>query len=223
MSVSSNAKNHVNKDEKRRIKRTYKRNYRSPIIRPIAITAFGIASIITAVMMLSSGAYFVAYTSSIHAKWYTLQLQSSYWLTNVADLIPSSLMHVTEANIAAFGVIAMALAAVPAIVSFGLFRGRSWSWNASIIFFAIASASLLLTIGSGGEGSGIQVQGQGIAANSIVQSLLYAGLSIAVLYYLTRARVKTFFGKNATTDDSRNSMQHQSPTMPSARHHEPKS
>jgi heme O synthase-like polyprenyltransferase len=67
MSVSSNAKNHVNKDEKRRIKRTYKRNYRSPIIRPVAITAFGIASIITAVMMLSSGAYFVAYTSSIHA------------------------------------------------------------------------------------------------------------------------------------------------------------
>jgi hypothetical protein len=133
MSVSSNAKNHVNKDEKRRIKRTYKRHYRSRIIRPVAIAALGIASIITAVMMLSSGAYFVAYTS-IHAKWYTLQLQSSYWLTNVADLIPSSLMHVTEANIAAFGVITMALAAVPAIVSFGLFRGRSWSWNASIIF-----------------------------------------------------------------------------------------
>ena len=83
-------------------------------------------------------------------------------------------------------------------------------------FFAIASASLLLTIGSRGEGSDIQAQGQGISANSIVQSLLYAGLSIAVLYYLTRARVKMFFGKNATTDDSRNSMQHQSPTMPSA-------
>ena len=88
--------------------------------------------------------------------------------------------------------------------------------NPPIIFFAVASASLLLTVGSRGEGSGIQAQGQGISAINIVQSLLYASLSITVLYYLTRARVMTFFGKNATTDDSRNSMQHQSPTMPSA-------
>jgi hypothetical protein len=221
MSLNSDDKNHDKKeDENKRTKRntgTYKKNDKPSIKRPLGVSALGTASIAATAVMLSSGAYFETYAPSIHAEWHTSPRQSSlHWLANSVNLIPSSLVHVTEANIAAFGVITMALAAVPAIVSFGLFRGRSWSWNASIIFFAVASASLLLTIGSRGEGSGIQAQGQGISANSIVQSLLYAGLSIAVLYYLTRARVKTFFGKNATTDDSRNSMQHQSPTMPSA-------
>jgi hypothetical protein len=218
MSLNSDDKNHDNKDEDRSV-RSYGRDDKPPIRRPMAITALGIASIAALVMMLSFGAYFVAYAPSIHAEWHTSPSQSSYWWSaNPADLIPSSpapLVHVTEANIAAFGGITMILAALPAIVSFGLLRGRSWSWNASIIFFAVASASLLLTVSSRGEGS-IQVQGQGISANSIVQSLLYAGLSIAVLYYLTRARIKTFFGKNATSDDSRNSMQHQSPTIPSS-------
>ena len=52
---------------------------------------------------------------------------SLYWLANSVNLIPSSLVHITEANIAAFGVITMVLAAIPAIVSSELFRGRSWS------------------------------------------------------------------------------------------------
>lgn len=124
-------------------------------------------------------------------------------------------MHITEATIATFGAISMALSAVPAIISFGLFRGRAWSWCATVIFFAVASASLLLTIGSR-EGGSIQAQREGIAANTVVQSLVYAGLSIAVLYYLTRPRVKIFFGKAAINDDNinTNTIQHQPPTMP---------
>jgi hypothetical protein len=62
------------------------------------------------------------------------------------------------------------------------------------------------------------VQGEGIVANTISQLLVYAGLSIATIYYLTRPRVKTFSPKNVTNDDnsSSNSIQHQSPTMPSS-------
>ena len=218
MSRNSDDKNHDNKEDEnkrmRRIRRRYERNDKPSIRRPMGVSALAIALIAVAVVMLSSGAYFVAYAPSIHADWHTSSRQFSYWLANSSDLIPSSLVHVTEANIAAFGVISMALAAVPAIVSFGLFRGRSWSWNASIIFFAVASASLLLTIGV--RGGNIQVQGEGITANTVVQLLVYAGLSIAVLYYLTRPRVKTFFGKNGTSDDNNsNSMPHQAPNMPS--------
>jgi hypothetical protein len=217
MSLNSDDKNHDNKDEDRSV-RSYGRDDKPPIRRPMAITALGIASIAALVMILSFGAYFVAYAPSIHAEWHTSPSQSSYWWSaNPADLIPSSpapLVHVTEANIAAFGGITMILAALPAIVSFGLLRGRSWSWNASIVFFAVAAASLLLTISSRGS---IQEQGQVIAANSVIQSLIYAGLSIAVLYYLTRPRRKTFFGKSATSDgNNSNSMQHQSPTIPSS-------
>ena len=223
---SDNNKNHGKKKEDenkrtRRIRRTYERNDKLSIRRPIGISGLSIASISAAVVMLSSGTYFIAYAHSIHAEWHTSppSQSSSYWLANPADLIlSSSLVHITEANIATFGWITIALAAVPATVSFGLFRGRSWSWNASIIFFAVASASLLLTISSRGGGS-IQVQEEEIAVNSVVQSLVYAGLSIAALYYLTRPQVKTFFGKNVATDDdnnSTNSMQHQSPTIPSS-------
>lgn len=223
MSLNSNDKNHDNKNEDRsmrRKRRSYGRNDKPPIRRPMGITALGIASIAAAVMMLSFGTYFVAYAPSIHAEWHTSPSYSSYWWSaNPADLIPSlspaPLVHVTEVTIAAFGAIIMVLAALPAIVSFGLLRGRSWSWNASIIFFALAAASLLLTISSRGS---IQEQGQVIAANSAVQSLIYAGLSIAILYYLMRPRVKTFFGKSVTSDDSNNSnsnsRQHQLPTVP---------
>jgi hypothetical protein len=77
----------------------------------------------------------------------------------------------------------------------------------------------LLTFSNRGGGS-IQVQEEEIGVNSVVQSLVYAGLSIAALYYLTRPRVKTFFGKNIATNDddnnSSNSMQDQSPTMSSS-------
>ena len=82
----------------------------------------------------------------------------------------------------------------------------------------MTSASLLLTFSNRGGGS-IQVQEEEIGVNSVVQSLVYAGLSIAALYYLTRPRVKTFFGKNIATNDDNNrdkSMQHQSPTVPSS-------
>jgi hypothetical protein len=226
MSLNSDNKNLHKKEEDenkrtRRIRRTYKRNDKPSIRRPMGVSALGVASIAAAVVMLSSGAYFIAYAPSIHAEWHTsAPRQSSYFLANPSDLIPSSsFVHLTEADIATFGWITIALASVPALVSFGLFRGRSWSWSASIIFFAVASASLLLTIGSrGGGGGGIQVQEEGIAANGIVQSLVYAGLSISALYYLTRSCVKTFFGKNATIDDDNsgsNSVQHQSPTVPS--------
>jgi hypothetical protein len=223
MSLNSDDKNNHHKkeeDENKRTRRTYERNDKPSIRRPMGVSALGIASIAAAVVMLSSGAYFVAYAPSIHAEWHTSSSQSSYWSANPADLIPSlsPLLHVTEADIDTFGWITVALATVPAFVSFGLFRGRSWSWNVSVLFFAVASASLLLTIGTRGGGGNIQVQGEGIVANTIVQSLLYAGLSIATLYYLTRPQVKTFFGKNVTTDvnSGSNSMQHQSPTMPSS-------
>jgi len=222
MSLNSDNKNLDKKEEDenkstRRI-RTYKRNDKPSIRRPMGVSALGVASIAAAVVMLSSGAYFIAYAPSIHAEWHSsAPRQSSYFLANPSDLIPSSsFVHLTEADIATFGWITIALASVPALVSFGLFRGRSWSWNALLIFFALALASLLLTIGSKGGGS-MEVQGEGIVANTISQLLVYAGLSIATIYYLTRPRVKTFSPKNVTNDDnsSSNSIQHQSPTVPS--------
>jgi hypothetical protein len=132
MSLNSDDKNHDKKeDENKRTKRdtgTYEKNDKPSIKRPLGVSALGTTSIAATAVMLSSGAYFVTYAPFIHAEWHTSPRQSSlHWLANSVNLIPSSLVHVTEANIAAFGVITMALAAVPAIVSFGLFRGRSWS------------------------------------------------------------------------------------------------
>jgi hypothetical protein len=230
IAMSLNPDNNKNNDKKednenkrtRRIRRTYKRNDKPPIRRPMGVSALSISSIAATVVMLSSGAYFIAYAPSIHAEWHTSppRQSSSYWLANPSYLIPSSsLVHITEVHIATFGWITIALASVPALVSFGLFLGRLWSWNASIIFFAVTSASLLLTFSNRGGGS-IQVQEEEIGVNSVVQSLVYGGLSIVALYYLTRPRVKTFFGKNIATNDddnnSSNSMQDQSPTMSSS-------
>lgn len=62
MSLNSDDKNYHNKNEdrsrrRRRWRRSYGRNDKPPIIRPMGITALGIASIAAAVMMLSVGTY----------------------------------------------------------------------------------------------------------------------------------------------------------------------
>jgi len=68
--MSLNSDNNKNNDKKkednenkrtRRIGRTYKRNDKPSIVRPIGVSALSIASIAVAVGMLSSGAYFIAY------------------------------------------------------------------------------------------------------------------------------------------------------------------
>jgi hypothetical protein len=123
MSLNSDDKNNDKKEHEnkrtRRIRRIYERNDKPPIRRPMGVSALSIASIAATVVMLSSGAYFIAYAPSIHAEWHTSppRQSSSYWLANPAYLIPSSsLVHITEADIATFGWITIALASVPALV-----------------------------------------------------------------------------------------------------------
>jgi hypothetical protein len=69
-----------NKRTRRRIgiRRTYQRNDKPSTSRPMGVSALAIASIAAAVVMLSSGAYFVAYASSTHSEWHTSLRESSY-------------------------------------------------------------------------------------------------------------------------------------------------
>lgn len=66
------------------------------------------------------------------------------------------------------------------ILAYGLWNGRSWAWIWTLIFSIVG---LIISI------IGITV---GVGIIGIV---IYA----IIIYYLTRARVKAFFGKAATT------------------------
>ena len=85
-----------------------------------------------------------------------------------------------------FSLIAFAMvifAIVSLVLAFGLWNARGWAWTWTLI------SSIL----------GLVVSIIGIAVGvGIIGIVIYA----VIIYYLTRARVKAFFGKGGTTSGS---------------------
>jgi lysylphosphatidylglycerol synthetase-like protein (DUF2156 family) len=94
------------------------------------------------------------------------------WLGVLAGHGPTGLML----SLAAFGTIIAGILSF--VLAFGLWKGRQWAWTWTLIFSIIGLVTSILAIGVG------------IGIIGIVVYLI-------IIYYLTRARVKTYFGKAA--------------------------
>jgi uncharacterized membrane protein (DUF2068 family) len=67
------------------------------------------------------------------------------------------------------------------IVSYGLLKGKGWAWSITLILSYIGIALGVASI---------------ISGNFL--SIIHLIINIAVIYYLYRTHVKTFFGKSVT-------------------------
>ena len=67
------------------------------------------------------------------------------------------------------------------VVSYGLLKGKGWAWSITLILSYIGIALGIASIISGN-----------------LLSIIHLIINIAVIYYLYRPRVKTFFGKSVT-------------------------
>lgn len=85
-----------------------------------------------------------------------------------------------SAIVIVFGVVVLLIGILYLATGIGFFGGRGWSWTLGMIVSVISLILAIVQIAFGNVGS--------------VLSLIVSGL---ILYYLTRTRVKAFFGKAA--------------------------
>ncbi len=116
------------KNEGIRIRDWLRNKNAKPVVeRPFGVTLLAVAAISGAMIMVSAGSFLVTYAPLIHRGWHSLNFESSYW-SSTASILKESMpfLHVNESLIILFGQITTTLAIIPAVISFGLLRGRSW-------------------------------------------------------------------------------------------------
>jgi hypothetical protein len=110
---------------------------------------------------------------------FSLVVASVYlsWLGILAGVAPAGLLL----SLVSFG--SFIAGVLSFVLGYGLWKGRGWAWTWTLIF------SIL----------GLIVSIVGIAVGiGIIGVVIYA----IIIYYLTRARVKAFFGKGSATTRS---------------------
>lgn len=92
------------------------------------------------------------------------------WLGVLAGLGPTGLVL----SLVSFGSIVAGILSF--VLAYGLWKGRTWAWTWTLIFSIIGLVASIIAI---------------VAGVGILGVVIYA----IIIYYLTRARVKAFFGK----------------------------
>lgn len=107
-----------------------------------------------------------------------------------------------------FGILSAALGAVLLVVgigyiimSYGLLKGKGWAWTITIILTLIGIAINIISAITGGVSHMSTINNMNGDANSyiygIVGSAIGIAISVVIIYYLYRPRVKLFFGKTS--------------------------
>ena len=107
-----------------------------------------------------------------------------------------------------FGILSAALGAVLLVVgigyiimSYGLLKGKGWAWTITIILTLIGVAINIISAITGGVSNMSTINNMNDDANSfiygIVGSAIGIAISVVIIYYLYRPRVKIFFGKTS--------------------------
>ena len=154
--------------------------------RPLGVTVIAILVVIGGIMSLFGGISLVI----------------------VGALLSTSFTDVSYIG-SLFGVLSAALGAVLLVVgvgyiimSYGLLKGKGWAWTITIILTLIGIAINIISAITGGVSNISTINNMNGDANSftygIVGSVIGIPISVAIIYYLYRPRVKLFFGKTSS-------------------------
>lgn len=134
--------------------------------RPLGVTIIGVLMAIAGVVMIIAGASALAVAPFIPMAAQSQDLG--------VDISSAMLGGVAVAS----GAVMLALGVASLIISYGLFKGRSWAWTAAVVLSIIGIAMSVVAIATGNFGS--------------VVSLI---IDAVIIYYLYRPHVKAYFGK----------------------------
>ena len=158
--------------------------------RPLGVTVIAILVVIGGIMSLFGGISLVIVGAL---------LSTSFTDVSTTSPIIGSLFGVLSA---ALGAVLLVVGVGYIIMSYGLLKGKGWAWTITIILTLIGIAINIISAITGGVSNISTINNMNGDANSfiygIVGSVIGIAISVAIIYYLYRPRVKLFFGKTSS-------------------------
>ena len=158
--------------------------------RPLGVTVIAILVVIGGIMSLFGGISLVIVGAL---------LSTSFTDVSTTSPIIGSLFGVLSA---ALGAVLLVVGVGYVIMSYGLLKGKGWAWTITIILTLIGIAINIIYAITGGVSNMSTINNMNGDANSftygIVGSVIGIAISVAIIYYLYRPRVKLFFGKTSS-------------------------
>jgi len=156
--------------------------------RPLGVTVIAILVVIGGIMSLFGGISLVIVGAL---------LSTSFTDVSTSSPFIGSLFGVLSA---ALGAVLLVVGVGYIIMSYGLLKGKGWAWTITIILTLIGIAINIISAITGGVSNISTINNMN--ANSfiygIVGSVIGIAISVAIIYYLYRPRVKLFFGKTSS-------------------------
>lgn len=158
--------------------------------RPLGVTVIAILVVIGGIMSLFGGISLVIVGAL---------LSTSFTDVSTTSPIIGSLFGVLSA---ALGAVLLVVGVGYVIMSYGLLKGKGWAWTITIILTLIGIAINIISAITGGVSNISTINNMNGDANSftygIVGSVIGIAISVAIIYYLYRPRVKLFFDKTSS-------------------------
>ena len=158
--------------------------------RPLGVTVIAILVVIGGIMSLFGGISLVIVGAL---------LSTSFTDVSTTSPIIGSLFGVLSA---ALGAVLLVVGVGYIIMSYGLLKGKGWAWTITIILTLIGIAINIISAITGGVSNISTINNMNGDSNSfiygIVGSVIGIAISVAIIYYLYRPRVKLFFGKTSS-------------------------
>jgi ABC-type Fe3+ transport system permease subunit len=158
--------------------------------RPIGVTVIAILVVIVGIMSLFGGIPLVILGAF---------LSTSFTDVSTGSPFVGSLFGVLSAGL---GAVLLVVGVGYIIMSYGLLKGKGWAWTITIILTLIGIAINIISAITGGVSNMSTINSMNGDANSftygIVGSVIGIAISIAIIYYLYRPRVRLFFGKTSS-------------------------
>lgn len=158
--------------------------------RPIGVTVIAILVVIVGIMSLFGGISLVILGAF---------LSTSFTDVSTGSPFVGSLFGVLSAGL---GAVLLVVGVGYIIMSYGLLKGKGWAWTITIILTLIGIAINIISAITGGVSNMSTINNMNGDANSfmygIVGSVIGIAISIAIIYYLYRPRVRLFFGKTSS-------------------------
>ncbi len=163
--------------------------------RPTGVTILGVLAILGGIALLFSGAVLIGLGLLLGT------LVASVDITNAINNagypgLASLGVGVISAIVIVLGVVALILGILYLVGGIGFFSGKGWAWTLGIIVTVIGIIQAIVQIAFGNYGS--------------VLGLI---IDVLILYYLTRAHVKAYFGKGPMSQPSMGSSMMSASTM----------
>jgi hypothetical protein len=145
--------------------------------RPTGVTALAILAFLVGIIGLVAGVGLIIVGIALGTLATAADISNAITNAGYPGLASLS-VGVLSALVIALGLVALVIGILYFAVGIGFFGGRGWSWTLGIIVGIIGLIRAIFDIAVGSVTS--------------ILSLVISGL---ILYYLTRPRVKAFFGK----------------------------